>query len=130
MANPATSGSLVSSLIGMQVGDFIPCRYTATSGVAGSFSELGTSVAGEIPVTGTATPDGLFYFVKADKGTLIADRIVQHSISWDVLNTAKFVEGKTGTISSVPTARIRSLTGGNSYIDANGNSSITDASLG
>lgn len=84
----------VSSLIGMAVGDCIPCKYTAlTSGVAGYFSELGTCTAQEIPVTGTPTPDGLFYFIKTDKGLLIADRVIQTNISWNVLNAAKYIEG-------------------------------------
>lgn len=78
----------------MQDGDCIPCRYTAkSSGAAGYFSEFGTCTADEIPVTGTATPNGLFYFVKVDDGLLIADRNIQHTISWDVLNNAKLVEG-------------------------------------
>jgi hypothetical protein len=84
----------ISDINTMQVGDCIPYRYTApTSGQAGTFSELGTCIANEIPITGTATPDGLFYLIKTDKGTLIADRVIQTSISWDVLNTAKYIEG-------------------------------------
>lgn len=94
MPIPATSGSLRSSLAEMQIGDYISCRYTAaTTGVAGTFSELGTCIATEIPVVGSATPNGLFYLIKADKGLLIADRAVQHSVSWDALNTAKFIQG-------------------------------------
>lgn len=83
-----------NNLADMQVGDCIPCRYTATtSGVAGYFSELGTCTETEIPLTGTATPDGLFYLIKTDKGTLIADRVIQTNISWDALNDAKLIEG-------------------------------------
>lgn len=85
----------VSNIDDMEVGDCIPCRYTSTtSGAVGTFSELGTCVSGDIPVTGTATPDGLFYFIKVDKGLLLCDRVVQHTISWDTLNTGKYVEGK------------------------------------
>lgn len=85
----------VSNLLGMAVGDCIPCRYTATtSGQAGYFSELGTCIANEIPVTGTTTPDGLFYFVKTAKGTLVADKVLQTSVTWDALNAANFIEGK------------------------------------
>lgn len=84
----------------MIIGDCIPCRYTATtSGVAGYFSELGTCIANEIPIGGTATPNGLFYLIKTTKGTLIADRVVQTNISWDVLSTAKFIEGSTNSAS-------------------------------
>jgi hypothetical protein len=77
----------------MNVGDMIPCRYTATSGVAGYFSELGTCISAEIPITGTATPDGKFNFIKVDKGMLIADRVVQTAISWDTLNAIKYTYG-------------------------------------
>ena len=86
--------SQVSDISIVKVGDCIPCRYTATtSGVAGYFSELGTCDAAPIPVAGTSTPDGLFYFIKTDKGTLIADRVIQTYISWDTLNAAKYIEG-------------------------------------
>jgi hypothetical protein len=84
----------VSDINTMQVGDCIPCRYTATtSGSAGYFSELGTCITNEISISGTAVPDGLFYLIKTKKGMLIADRIVQTNISWDTLNSAKFIEG-------------------------------------
>jgi hypothetical protein len=48
----------------------------------------------EIPVIGSATPDGLAYFIKADKGLLICDRVVQYNVSWNVLNAGKYIEGK------------------------------------
>lgn len=85
----------VSDINNMQTGDCIPCRYTSTtSGTAGSFSELGSCIANEIPVTASATPNGLFYFIKVKSGLLIADRVVQHSVSWDILNTSGHIEGK------------------------------------
>lgn len=85
----------VSSIQDMQIGDVIPCRYKATtSGAIGILGELGTCTATEIPVASSATPDGLFYFVKVDKGLLIADRVVQHTITWDTLNSNGFIEGK------------------------------------
>jgi hypothetical protein len=83
----------------MSIGDCIPFRYkTTTSGVVGTISELGTCTATEIPVTGIATPNGLAYFIKVDKGLLISDRIVQHSISWNELNNAGYIEGKKNDI--------------------------------
>jgi hypothetical protein len=79
----------------MSIGDCIPFRYKAsTSGVVGNIAELGTCTATEIPVIGSATPNGLAYFIKADKGLLIADRVVQHSIAWNTLNKAGYIEGK------------------------------------
>lgn len=99
-----TSGQVRNKIVDMQTGDIIPCRYTATTaGVAGVFSELGTCTASEIPITGTPTPDGLFYFRKSDKGMLIADRVVQTNISWDTLNSAKFIQGSINLIDKVPT---------------------------
>lgn len=79
----------------MEIGDCIPCKYTATTaGAVGYFSELGACIADEIPVTGTATPNGLFYFYKLDTGKLGADRVLQTNISWDALNAAKYIEGR------------------------------------
>jgi hypothetical protein len=84
----------VQDINSMQIGDCIPCRYTvSTSGSAGYFSELGICIKDEIPLANTTTPDGLFYFIKVKKGILIADRNIQTSISWDTLNTAKFIGG-------------------------------------
>jgi hypothetical protein len=85
--------TIKNSINDMSIGDCIPCRYTASSAAAGIFSELGTSIADEIPITGTATPNGLFYFIKVDKGILIADRVLQTGISWDALNNAGYIEG-------------------------------------
>ena len=113
----------------MEIGDYIPCKYTATSGVVGSFSELGTSVATEIPVTGTATPSGSFNFIKVDKGLLIADRVVQQSVSWDVLNAGKYIEGKVVVLNSKNTL-IRSLNGGNSYADYSNKRIVSLVDLG
>jgi hypothetical protein len=118
-----------STITDMSIGDCIPVRYkSATSGVVGTFSEIGSCTANDIPATASATPDGLFYFIKADKGLLIADRVVQHSIAWDTLNTAMMIEGKKVTLSQ--DVLIRSISGGNAYADANRNKSLTDKGYG
>jgi len=89
-----------SSIEEMEIGDCIPFRYTASSGAVGAFSELGTCTANEIPAIGSATPNGLAYFAKVaesrDKkgGLLVADRNVQHSVSWNTLNAGKMIEGR------------------------------------
>jgi hypothetical protein len=89
-----------SDIMTMQVGDCIPCRYKApTSGSVGTFSELGTCIADEIPVASSATPDGLLYLIHVGfdaKGRikLVADRNVQHSITWDTLNNAGISTGE------------------------------------
>jgi hypothetical protein len=77
----------------MQVGDYIVCNYSATSGAVGTLSNLGGAPTTELPLGGSDTPNGSFYFIKVDKGLLIADRVVQHSISWDALNSGKLIQG-------------------------------------
>jgi hypothetical protein len=94
MSSPAGL-AIKNNINDMNIGDCIPFRYTATtSGAVGYFSELGTCTATEIPVSGSATPNGLAYFIKVDKGLYICDRIVQHSIAWDTLNKTGYIEGK------------------------------------
>lgn len=90
--------NLKSNIKDMQVGDAIACRYTASSNGVGVFSELGTCTANEIPVGGSSSPDGLFYFIHVGydhKGRkkLVADRNIQHSISWDTLNAMGIAHG-------------------------------------
>jgi hypothetical protein len=88
----------VTDMDDMQIGECIACRYTAaTANTAGTFRELGTCIMPEIPVAGTSTPDGLFYFIKVDKGILIADRVIQTGITWDVLNASRYIEGIVST---------------------------------
>lgn len=79
----------------MNIGDIISCRYTAaTSGKVGYFSEFGACEANFIdPQVSSATPDGKFYFVKVSDDKLIADRNVQHSITWSELNSSNIIDG-------------------------------------
>lgn len=97
--NTITESIIKNNVRDMQTGDFIPCRYTAlTSGQVGIFSELGTCTTPEIPVTGTATPDGKFYLIMTGydsqgRKKLVADRNIQTGISWDTLNSAGICSG-------------------------------------
>ncbi|GEC89782.1 discoidin domain-containing protein [Brevibacillus brevis] len=99
MPVPATTGQKRTRVSDMQIGDYIACEYWQnTAGSPGSLSLLGTATRDEIPVTGmTAAPTsgngGTFYFVKVDKGLLIGDRVVNHSIPWDTLNTGRLIQG-------------------------------------
>jgi hypothetical protein len=129
MGVPATTGQLRTSIQDMQIGDYIVCNYTASSGAVGTFSNFGGTAGTEIPVSGSGTPNGTFYFVKVAKGLLVADRVVQYSISWDTLNAGKFIEGKTMTLGTT-SGILRSLTGGVAYADASGNKSTTDLGYG
>lgn len=78
------------------VGDCVPHHYKAAiSGQVGYLSKaLPTDY--EIPILSSATPDGSFYWVYIGKDYLgrkkfIADRNIQHSISWDTLNSSGIV---------------------------------------
>jgi len=129
---PATSGILRSSIYDMQVGDYIPFRWTAlTSGIVGFPSELGTCTVTEITTAGYDIPtiDGKAFLLKADKGLLIGDRTVQTNISWNNLNAAGYIEGKIYTFSSKQIL-LRSLSGGCSYSDVNGEKSSSNQGKG
>lgn len=93
MPTPATTGVLRDSLKTMKIGDYIPCHYAATSNTGGTFSRFGISGGTELTLNGTPSPSGVFYFVKVDTGLLIADRVVQNSITWITLNNAKYMQG-------------------------------------
>jgi hypothetical protein len=88
-----------TSLSDLRVGDYLWCKYKATSGVGGLFSDLGTKtdndITGlEIPTTGTATPDGYFRFIKTHPyGVAIADRVIQTNITWETLRLKGYIEG-------------------------------------
>lgn len=79
------------------VGKRIRCHYQATSNKVGVFSGLGEATSDFIPVTGSATPNGDFYFIMVEdwnkKRILIADRVIQHTISWDTLNMGGVASG-------------------------------------
>lgn len=93
----------VQSVEELAVGKRIRCHYQATSGVVGNFSSLGEEVYVDgindfIPPASSAAPKGSFYYICVDKDyrgrpVLVADRNVQHSISWDTLNSAKIASG-------------------------------------
>ena len=106
------------------IGDCVPYHYKATtSGQVGVFSDsLFTN--NEIPVASSAIPDGLFYWVYVGKDyqgrkKFIADRNIQHSISWDTLNSAGIVSEKIIDLGFGNRYRstIRLITGGTSATD-------------
>ncbi|WP_068620002.1 discoidin domain-containing protein [Paenibacillus tuaregi] len=88
----------VTNIKDLSVGKRIRCHYkSAVAGTIGAFSGLGQETSNFIPSTSSATPDGDFYFIMAEdwnkKKMLIPDRNIQHSISWDVLNSAGIASG-------------------------------------
>lgn len=135
MPVPATNGLQRNALLDLQIGDYIPCHYTAlTSGQAGYFHKLGDPTGTEIPVAGTATPNGKFNWVCVERkqrhgGLCIADRVVQHSVSYDNLHANKLIEGLIQTFGGIQ-CRIRSLTGGVAYMGADGQPKTNNQGLG
>ncbi len=83
--------AIKTSISEMSIGDSIICEYVASAGVLGTFSKLGTSTATNIATTSSDTPNGSFYWIyvgndQRGRKILVADRNIQHSISWDTLN--------------------------------------------
>jgi len=119
MPVPATKGQLRTRIEDMQIGDYIVCNYQASSGAAGKFSNLGGTAGTEIPVEGSATPNGTFYFVKVDRGLLVADRVVQHSISWNTLNAGKLIQGLPFYLDNVPLMTSNTTPSGEAFSNRN-----------
>ncbi|MFF2889471.1 hypothetical protein [Paenibacillus sp. NPDC057967] len=101
---PRTGGVLRYSIAEMKVGDFIPCGYRAMSAnTAGAFYRLGSDdVETEIPIETPVVPYGFFYFIKVAEGVLVADRPIQHGISWLNLNASNYVHGTMFTANDNP----------------------------
>lgn len=114
----------------LTVGKCIRANYSCNKGNAyGSFSGLGKENADFIPPKSTSTPNGDFYFIMVQdlygKKTLIADRNIAYSITWDTLNAEGITSG-SGTpfyLSAIP--KLSSDTGSNGkafssgYVNAN-----------
>lgn len=84
MAVPETSGKLCTSLREMDIGDYIIWYYIpGASGTAGDFSKT------------MATGAQAFYFIKVDKGLLIANRHVFYT-SYTALNEKNYITGRIG----------------------------------
>lgn len=96
MGAPATQGRLCLKLAEMEIGDYIRCTYTVPMGnVAGEFTELGGTgeTLKELPTIPAMTANGYFYFLKVDKGFLIADRMIQSGVSVQALNLKNYLNG-------------------------------------
>jgi hypothetical protein len=87
----------VTDIKDLDIGKRIRCHYQASSGQVGVFSGLGQETSDFIPPVSSATPNGDFYWICCDikngKKILLADRNIQHSISWDKINE----QGMTNT---------------------------------
>lgn len=138
MPAPNTEGVLRYKIKDMQVGDYIRCHANMADSpptLFGMGSAEGYLNLPEVPLQGGIDGKGFFYFIKVDKGLLIADRVIRHSISWETLNTNELIQGKNyvwSTNHPVPdvTGIIRSLGGGNAFADANGNATTKNQGVG
>ncbi|RHW32007.1 hypothetical protein [Oceanobacillus profundus] len=99
MPVPATTGSLKTSIHDMEIGDYIVASSHRAS--SSSVPRLNTNMGNEHVLnsgsyedvySGTTTGSILFYYVKVAKGLLISDRVIYHTISWDLLNTNKLIQ--------------------------------------
>ncbi len=134
MTVPATSGVLRTRIQDMVIGDYIQANWN-TSTQKWNQGDGGKS---ECPLAGIAdasTPTNYYlYFIKVDKGFLIADRVWSNTISWDTLNTRKNIQGSSLSFVNSDSSEIsifqRSLAGGNAFSDANGHLSTVDLGLG
>lgn len=144
MPVPATGGQLRTKIQDMQVGDYIACYWGYRDVTQKAIAYLGNdsymtsefSLTGEALIAGSNAGFKKFYLVKVDQGLLISDRVLQNTISWDLLNTHDMVQGFSKTLKDNGNTGlsydfiIRSLGGGNSYRDADGKSSTTDKGIG
>ncbi|MGQ8871424.1 discoidin domain-containing protein [Paenibacillus sp. TSA_86.1] len=130
----------VTTVTELEVGKRIRCHYqSSTANTMGFFSGLGEQTSELIPATSSATPNGDFYYIMVEdwngRKRLVADRNIQHSISWDTLNMSGVVSGLSVSLAGPKEAvtSIRLLTGGITAADKDnewdkyiGNSTLND----
>lgn len=86
----------VTDPIDLTIGKRIRCYYSTNNGVVGNFAFFGQETAPFISTSAGAGGD--LYFICVDKDhagrlKLIADRNIQHSISWDAINASGVASG-------------------------------------
>ncbi|WFR62118.1 discoidin domain-containing protein [Paenibacillus amylolyticus] len=86
----------VTDPIDLTIGKRIRCYYSTNNGVVGNFAFFGQETAPFIRTSAGAGGD--LYFICVDKDRagrlkLIADRNIQHSISWDTINASGVASG-------------------------------------
>lgn len=89
MGAPATNGKLCTKLTDMSIGDYIAANYEVTAQcVPGNFKSIGdnSDIAELSPDYLGTSGSGKFYFIKVDKGLLIADRLIQRYTSAEEYN--------------------------------------------
>ncbi|CAH0122554.1 hypothetical protein PAE9249_05126 [Paenibacillus sp. CECT 9249] len=131
MPMPATTGQLRDRIQDMKIGDYIVFHYNQATNTVST----GTGGFEECPVTGSLysgngnPPSSFWYMIKVDRGLLISDRVSLVNISWDTLNSWKWIEGKTISVDRKE-GQYRSLSGGVGHVTLEGNMSLVDTQLG
>lgn len=117
----------------LKIGKRIRCHYKATLNCAGEFSYLGEETNSLIPLDSSSHPKGDFYLIMVaaqdEKKVLIADRNIQHSISWETLDDSGYTVGKVISVSDIQ-MQIRLIKGGNAFIDENNNKTLVNLNNG
>lgn len=120
----------------LKIGSRIRCHYSATANMVGEFKGIGEELTDFISTESSDCPAGDFYFIAVERPEgedqtikLIADRNIQHSISWEVLRENKLVEGVTKQIDKY-SACIRLIKGGFAFKDPFDKPSLIDHGLG
>ncbi|MGO4730235.1 hypothetical protein [Paenibacillus sp. 2KB_22] len=86
----------VTDPIDLTIGKRIRCYYSTNNGVVGNFAFFGQETAPFITTSAGAGGDLYFICVEKDHAgrlKLIADRNIQHSISWDTINASGVASG-------------------------------------
>lgn len=99
-SKPKYSLPLVTKVSDLALGKAILCEYTAAANTLGTFANLGRATKGLLSDFGNSAPDGTFAFIfsgytKEGKMKLVADRVIQTSIS-----ISDLYSGKTPLMSS------------------------------
>ena len=91
---------VVRKLEDMEIGDMIPARYTGYANAGWChIAELGTARSAQETNFDAGSPqDGLFYFVKVDRGLLVADRNLSMGQAWTTIDYNKHIEGKNDNV--------------------------------
>lgn len=92
MPVPATTGQLRDRIEDMKIGDYIKI------GISNGRFFINPIGFMEAPIYGSAgmtvANNTFWYAIKVDKGLLISDRNIAHTLTWMWLNSANYIEGK------------------------------------
>jgi hypothetical protein len=136
MPVPATTGQLRTKISEMEIGDYISWRsdgnyYYMDNDITGTERPILGETVGKLPYA-----NSYWYGIKVAKGLIIADRVIEHSVSWDSLNSSRLIQGIklllnkfTNVIDYQTTYQGRSLSSENEYIARTNNSNWQGANV-